>query len=229
VNSAAYHTFADLLTPAEWRRLPSAIRRRFANSFAAGQTICYRGYVVETRLSPLGWLLAQLTRIIGAPLPLNEETGMATVVVTDHPGNQGQVWSRLYHRTQGLPQAIHSVKRFSGPTGLEEYLGFGLSVALELKTTELALSFIGRDYFFSVAGLRFKIPDWLSPGRLTVVHLQEYGDHFSFSLQLEHPRFGCLVYQLARFVDEQALTSAATEASNFQIHEIHDVSNSSNR
>ncbi len=216
----ADNTFADLLTPAEWHRLPDAIRRRFTHSFSAGSTVCYRGYVVETRLSCLGWLLAQLTRIIGAPLPLNEQTGMATVVVTDHPGNRGQVWSRLYHRKRGLPQAIHSIKRFTGPTGLEEYLGCGLSMALELRTTELALSFIGRDYFLTLAGLRFKIPDWLSPGRLTVVHSQEHGGHFSFSLQLDHPRFGCLIYQLARFVDEQTALRTAADPVKFREHDM---------
>lgn len=69
----------------------------------------------------------------------------------------------------------------------------------------------------------------LRPDTMISRPLQEYGDHFSFSLQLEHPRFGCLVYQLARFVDEQTLTSPAAEASNFPMHEIHDVSNSSIR
>ena len=134
--SEPHRVFSDLLSPAEWYKLPAAIRRRFSPAFSAGRTVCYRGQVLETRLSPAGWLLAQITRLIGAPLPLRGETGAATVVVTDHAGNGGQVWSRLYHRCRGMPQAIHSVKRFSGPTGLEEYLGFGLSVALEI-TLEL--------------------------------------------------------------------------------------------
>jgi hypothetical protein len=206
--------FAGLLTPAQWYRLPARIRRRFAGDFCAGRTVCYRGEVVETRLSALGWLLAQFTRCIGAPLPLSNTTGAATVVVTDHPGNGGQVWSRLYHRANhrpkrvaGFPQAIHSVKRFAGPTGLEEYLGWGLSMALELRADGRALMFVGRRYFITVAGWRVELPRWLCPGVLTVVHAEQPDGWFSFSMSLDHPRFGCLVYQQARFRDDPAMQS----------------------
>ena len=205
-------SFADLLTPAQWYRLPAPIRRHFSTSFCAGRTVCYRGRVIETRLTRVGWLLAQLTRLVGAPLPLHSGTpdagaGIATVVVTDHPGNGGQIWSRHYHRRRGFPQAIHSVKRFAGPTGLEEYLGFGLSMALELKAAGSSLAFIGSRYFLSfdllgLRGWRFELPSWLSPGVLTVEHTEEGQGWFSFSLSLEHPRLGRLVYQLAQFRDD---------------------------
>ena len=93
------HDFSGLLTPAQWYRLPAPVRRRFSRDFSAGQTVCYRGHVVETRLSAAGWLLAQLGRCIGSPLPLREGNGAASVVVTDHPGNAGQVWSLLGPRS----------------------------------------------------------------------------------------------------------------------------------
>ncbi|MDH3642737.1 MAG: DUF4166 domain-containing protein [Gammaproteobacteria bacterium] len=205
-------SFADLLTPAQWYRLPAPIRRRFSAPFCTGRTVCYRGRVIETRLTRVGWLLAQLTRLVGAPLPLHRESprgeaGIATVVVTDHPGNGGQIWSRHYHRRRGFPQAIHSVKRFAGPTGLEEYLGFGLSMALELRARGSSLAFIGSRYFLSfgflgLEGWRFELPGWMSPGVLTVEHREEGEGWFSFSLSLDHPRLGCLVYQLARFRDD---------------------------
>ena len=198
------HDFARLLTPAQWYRLPAAIRRRFSRDFCAGVTVCYRGEVVATRLSRLGWLLAQLARVIGAPLPLRAGAGLATVVVTDHAGNAGQVWSRLYHRPRGLPQAIHSVKRFAGPTGLEEYLGWGLCIALELKIDGGALIFVGRRYFLMLAGRRFALPRWLSPGVLTVVHSEEDDGRFSFCMSLDHPRLGCLIHQQARFHEDAA-------------------------
>jgi hypothetical protein len=206
-SSQPAQCFAELLTPAQWYRLPADIRRRFSHDFCPGRTVCYRGRVLATRLSAGGWLLAQLTRLIGAPLPLHTTTGIASVVVSDHPGNGGQVWSRLYHRRSdaaGLPQAIHSVKRFAGPTGLEEYLGCGLSIALELRVQGRALAFVGRRYFFKLGKRRIELPGWLSPGVLTVVHAEEPGGEFSFSMALDHPRFGRLVYQVARFRDDPA-------------------------
>ena len=206
------HDFAELLSPAQWYRLPAPVRRRFSAEFGSGRTVCYRGRVVDTRLSRVGWLLANLTRCIGAPLPLREGPGMATVVVSDHPGNAGQVWSRLYHRgdrVAGFPQSIHSVKKFTGPTGLEEYLGWGLSIALELRADGRALAFIGRRYFVKVAGWRVELPRWLCPGVLTVVHTEEQGGWFTFSMSLDHPRLGQLIYQLARFRDDPAASTHA--------------------
>lgn len=196
------HDFAALLTPAQWYRLPAPIRRRFSGDFNAGRTVCYRGRVVETRLSKSGWLLAQFARAFGAPLPVHAGTGAASVLVTDHAGNGGQVWSRLYHRSRGFPQAIHSVKRFAGPTGLEEYLGWGLCMGLELRADGRSLAFIGRRYFFTWAGRRFELPRWLCPGVLTVRHTDDGGGRFSFSMSLDHPRLGCLIYQLAEFRDD---------------------------
>ena len=57
----------------------------------------------------------------------------SVVTVTEDMATGGQIWTRLYARRNGFPQIIHSSKRFSGPTGLEEYLGRGLSVALRVR------------------------------------------------------------------------------------------------
>ena len=117
--------FRRLLSAVEWGALPEAVRRRFSHRSAPGEAHVYIGRILETRMTIGGLILAHLLRVIGAPLPLERNnTGAAAVVtVTERPDGLGQFWTRAYVRRRGFPQVIHSTKRFSGGTGLEETVG----------------------------------------------------------------------------------------------------------
>ena len=92
--------------------------------------------------------------------------------MTEDKASGGQIWTRIYARRNGFPQVVHSSKRFAGPTGLEEYVGYGVGMALELLVREGALIFRSRDYFLQMFGRRFVLPAWLCPGELTVIHAE---------------------------------------------------------
>lgn len=193
--------FARLLGE-RWLFLPPATRRRFLRKIEAGACVSYLGEVAECRMSRAGRLLAKVARLIGAPLPLGTDIGVsACVSVTADAEGQGQYWTRQYGRAQGFPQVIHSVKRFAGPTGIEEYLGLGLGIALRLEERGGALLFVSDHYFLKLGGLRLKLPNWAMPGALTVGHIDLGGGRFLFSLDLVHPRLGELVHQLCVFAD----------------------------
>src|SRR5262245_36294612 len=120
--------FRNLLPERDWAALPKAIRRRFSKRLADGNTAIYAGEVLETWMSGAGWLLVQVLRLIGAPLPTDRSVHVPSVVsVTEDMTTGGQIWTRLYARRDGFPQVVHSSKRFAGPTGLEEYVGFGIA------------------------------------------------------------------------------------------------------
>jgi len=194
--------FARLLPPGRWAALPPAIRRRFERKALAAATITYAGEVVECRMTFAGRLLAQAARLIGAPLPLGRDTGVpATVCITEDRAGHGQYWSRHYGRATGFPQVIQSAKRFAGPTGLEEYLGHGIGIALRLTAEHDALLFIGDHYFLRLFGLRLRWPRWLAPGELVIRHQDLGGGRFLFALDLIHPRLGKLIHQVALFTD----------------------------
>jgi hypothetical protein len=192
--------FRTLIDDADWERLPPAVRRRFTQRLAGGNTIVYSGEVIETELSRAGWWLAQGARLIGAPLPLSTEARVPSVVsVTEDMAKGGQVWTRLYARRSGFPQVIHSSKRFAGPTGLEEYVGYGIGMALTVHVVDGALVFRSRHYFVQLFGLRLRLPRWLAPGNLSVSHAETGEGVFTYRLEVVHPRLGMLVRQTAMF------------------------------
>lgn len=198
------HPFRRLLGVERWRALPAAVHRRFERRVTAGACISYVGEVVECRIRPAGALLANLARLVGAPLPLHADTGVAACVsVTEDIAGSGQFWTRQYGCRCGFPQVIHSAKRFSGPTGLEEYLGLGFGIALRLAAEDGVLYFLGDHYFWRLGGLRLRFPRWLEPGRLTIGHVDCGEGRFAFTLDLVHPLAGELIHQVAIFADAE--------------------------
>src|SRR5882672_3406121 len=162
--------FRALMTEKDWASLPLSIRRRFSKSLKGGLSAVYSGEILESQMSRAGWWLAQAARLIGGPLPLARSAACATAprtnsrapnlhapklhgpnlhapsVVTVTEGMGGQIWTRLYARRSGFPQVIHSAKRFDGPTGLEEYVGYGIGMALTVHVRDGALAFRSDSY-----------------------------------------------------------------------------------
>ncbi len=192
--------FRALVPPREWASLPQPIRRRFSKRLAGGRTIVFVGEVVETRLSIAGRLLAQAARLIGSPFPTSTDSGVPCVVsVTEDFATGGQIWTRLYARRTAFPQVIHSSKRFSGPSGLEEHVGGGVGMTLTLHAEAGALVFRSAGYFIDLPGHRLWLPGALTPGALSVTHMECGAGRFSFTLDVTHPRLGPLIWQRALF------------------------------
>lgn len=200
--------FSDLMTRAEWTQLPTDVRRRFSKKLS-GEAAIYTGHVSMCRISTAGWLLAQALRVIGAPLPLSPTAGTPTVVsVTEEGASGGQNWTRIYGRASGFPQVIHSTKRFSGPTGLEEYVGAGIRMALTLSVKDAALVFTSAGYFIEFGRWSIGLPRWLEPGRTVVLHREIEKGAFLFTLDLTHPWFGTLVHQEALYREVEPCSAA---------------------
>ena len=98
---------------------------------------------------------------------------------------------------------IHSSKRFAGPTGLEEYIGAGISMALRVSVENHVLTFRSAGYFVRLFAMRLRIPRWMEPGALEVTHSDDGGQSFTFGLTLRHPLFGQLVRQVGLYREEQ--------------------------
>ncbi|HKX92949.1 MAG TPA: DUF4166 domain-containing protein [Sphingomicrobium sp.] len=194
--------FRALLGSEAWEGLPAEVRRRFSKRLSGARAAIYRGLVVDMRMSQCGWLLAQLCRLFGAPLPLNPKAGGGALVsVSEDRGGGGQCWTRIYARPDRFPQVIHSAKRFAGPTGLEEYLGCGLGMALLVQPLSDGIAFVSDHYFFQLGRRRVRLPALLAPGVTRVTHRQVAGSSFLFGLEVVHPLAGLLVRQEILFDD----------------------------
>jgi uncharacterized protein DUF4166 len=192
--------FRALLPDEDWGRLPVATWRRFSKRVSDGDSVVYVGLVDEASFSKAGWWFAQAARLIGAPLPTGSDTGVPMIVtVTEDAKSGGQTWTRICARKDGFPQVIHSAKRFAGPTGLEEYVGCGVSMALRISVVDQALQFRSAGYGLRLGGLWLPLPEWLTPGDLTVTHLDLGEGAFRFTLEVSHPRYGALIRQSAVF------------------------------
>ena len=196
--------FRDLLGLRAWSTLPEAVRLRFGKRLKGGATAVYVGHVTAMRRNRAGALLAQVLRVVGAPLPLALDVDVPSVIsVTEDVNGGGQNWTRLYANRAGFPQIVHSAKRFDGPTGLEEYLGRGIVMALRASAENGALVFRDAGYHLVVGTRRFALPRFLHPGRLEVRHEDRGGGRFRFALTLTHPLFGELLHQSGIYRDEK--------------------------
>ena len=197
--------FSSLLGHKSWLKLPAPVRRRFGKRVRGGASVAYQGVVTDMRMSWAGRLLAQAARLIGAPLPYDLSCigKPAVVIVTEDIAGDGQFWIRQYGRKAGFPQMVHSSKRFAGPTGLEEYIGYGVGMALTVAEEDGALLFKSDHYFISLFGERIRIPNLIAPGALVIGHHELGGGRFRFTMRLRHRLLGLVLSQDAIFEDAE--------------------------
>ncbi|MEP3276340.1 MAG: DUF4166 domain-containing protein [Stappiaceae bacterium] len=196
--------FRQLLSDTQWASLPHAVRNRFSKRVEGGASAVYVGLIDAVRMNWAGRLLTQVLRLVGAPLPISRDVKVPSVVtVTEDVATHGQVWTRLYGNKQGFPQIIHSAKRFAGPTGLEEYIGAGISIALRTSVENGVLVFSSDQYFMKLGKWKIRLPGIIFPIKLKVTHEETDADAFVFTLTLSHRLLGELIYQAGHYREEQ--------------------------
>lgn len=192
--------FRRLLGEAAWRRLDPDVRARFAVKPVAGEMFVFTGVMSVVRCSWFGWLVAQITRLIGTPLAFQQGRDIPTEVrVFGETGGAGIVWERRYDFGQGRLVAVRSTKRADPPSGLLECAGRGFAMRLRLFENAGALHFVSTRYCFDIGRWRISVPDLLTPGEAHVVHSDEGDGWFRFTMSFHHAWFGESFFQEGRF------------------------------
>ena len=193
-------TYRDILGKAAWARLEPEVRGRFSRKPGPGQKILYTGVMRDVELSFAGWLFAQACRLIGTPLAPYRGRDVAMLIeLAPDAKRDGVAWNRIYDFPPDRRFTVCSTKS-RGPGGeLIEHIGRGFSMRLVLSEVCGNLVFTSVAYEWSFLGLRIRIPPLLTPGVTTVAHEQLEGDRFRFWLSVDHPLFGCTIFQDGEF------------------------------
>lgn len=187
---------------AAWRRLPLAVRRRFA---PAHDAVTYQGRI-DLHCSPMGRVFAWFARAFGSPLCSERcESRPATVRVRPD-GQGGMVWERHFQGTRGRDHVVRSTKALDQNGQLWERTDGGLRMRLEVREEQGALVFVSRCYALELWGRLVPVPMLLTPGRCRVTHLDLGGGRFRFTMEMRHPLWGRTFFQQGDFADPPART-----------------------
>lgn len=193
-------TYRDTLGIEAWSRLRPEVRRRFSVKPGPGEKILYRGVMRSVELSFMGWLFAQVCRLIGTPLAPYRGSDVAMLIELERDAaKDGVAWNRIYDFPPDREFTVCSTKSRGDNGDLIEHIGSGFSMRLALSEASGNLVFTSTAYEFSFAGVTLRIPSLLTPGVTTVAHEQLEGDRFRFWLSLDHPLLGCTIFQVGEF------------------------------
>ena len=76
-------------------------------------------------------------------------------------------------------------------------------MVLTLTEENGTLRFTSTGYSLEVFGISVRLPRWFPPGITHVIHTDEGGGRFRFTMYTEHPWFGQMFFQEGRFSEEE--------------------------
>jgi hypothetical protein len=186
------HDFSHLLPAGAWQSLDPDIRRRFAG-IAACPASHFTGQMTVKR-SLIGLLFAVGGKLIGSPNPIAEGDGVTVDVDVFHTTEGGVCWQRVFHFGERRT-TIRSMKVIDPRHGLLEVVEGGIGMTLNAMARDGALVFESTRYFLEFGLFRLPLPDFISPGKCTVEHIDEGNGNFRFRLSMRHAIFGQTILQ----------------------------------
>jgi hypothetical protein len=194
--------FEALVGPFGWRRLHPEVRRRF--SADGHDAVTYPGRLDVMR-NWAGLTFALAAKALGGPLPLAAASDAGALVCVRSNGQGGVIWERWLELKPGrAPLRIASTKQVDESGRLLECVEGGLGMALRVFERDHGLVFESQSYFLTLAGRRWTLPGWATPGVCRVAHHHVAAGEFRFTLTIDHPWFGRTFTQSGIFIDANA-------------------------
>ena len=185
-----------------WETVDPAIRARMDRLLTAAVPTVFEGEGCVRR-SRLGWLFAQLSRVLGGPLVRNQGERVKTIVRVVPTENGLRCWHRLYQFPDGSMQLVETTKVVDPKLGFLDAVGAkgegALAMQMNVWAESKSLHFSSSRYFLRFRYLTVRIPPFFTPGTLSAEHRDEGNGWFRYSLKFSHPLWGETFYQDGRF------------------------------
>ncbi|TQV72121.1 DUF4166 domain-containing protein [Aliikangiella marina] len=195
-------SYRALLGESQWHKLHPLVQKRFGDD--QNKAVVYQGVMSEIYLSTMGKLFAQVCRLIGQPLALYEGMNVPMKVhVYENSILGGMTWDRFYQYQNKPVNRVKSTKVIQANGVLVEVVGCGFGMKLNPSESAGAIVFESDYFFLQLGKKRIKIPDWLTPGKMTVSQRALSDEWFEFKLDVTHKLLGRTYYQIGQFSESQ--------------------------
>lgn len=169
--------------PIAWGILGPQLRDRFDGSV---RHLEFRSTQVTTDGTASGCYIIRFMRLLGTRFPAPGDH-RPSIVEVDLMAPGVRSWGRSYTGVRG-DMRLDTVKTERGNL-IEERSGI-LAIVLAPEIRENSVVLRSSRFEIAIGPVRIPIPQWLSPGRLTVEHRHEEDGRFVFDMRLTNRRLG---------------------------------------
>lgn len=194
----ALHSDFRMLVEGGWDKVHPQVRERMDRLLTAEVPTVFEG-TGRVRRSRIGWLFAQASRLLGAPLVRHEGESVNTSVTIAPTDNGLRCWHRRFTFEDGSQQLVQTTKLVAPGLGILDAVGTRgertLLTRMRVWTEGRSLHFESTGYVLRLGPFRLPVPSLLTPGTLHAEHRDEGGGRFRYILAFRHTLWGETFYQ----------------------------------
>jgi Domain of unknown function (DUF4166) len=172
----------------DWQKLPQVLQKHYAlthgehSRLEGNMDISY-----PKALFPMIWLIHLFGGLIlWSGIAVNTQVDKQA----DATGNALN-WQRNIRYPDGKTDCFYSRMCYAADHELNEYIGFGFGLRLQLQVSDGDLIYRGINHFWQWQQLKISIPNWLLLGTAIIKEHAISENSFYLDFTLTHPLWGC--------------------------------------
>lgn len=197
-ETSSLHNDFRSLVEGGWHIVHPNVRTRMDQLLTSPSATIFEGTGC-VRHSAIGYLFAQLSRILGEPLVYGQGETVTTTVSVAPTKNGLRCWHREFRFSDGSSQLVQTSKLVTPGQGLMDAVGAQgekmLRTKMRIWAEGRSLCFESTRYFLHILNFNIPIPSFLTPGTLFAEHRDMEDGTFRYIMKFDHPIWGQTFYQ----------------------------------